>query len=500
MAFNGCYFSFDGIPCTEYGLMLYDIGTKSSDTTTDLSVNTEIVEDRIARRYTPLHYGTITNEPLEFTMTFGADINAIDKGEYLDRWDLETIARWLTAHNKYKWLEITQPDMEMFRYKCFITDLKHIDVANLPWAFSCKVICDSPFAYQYPEVFRYVVNGTTEVELLNKSSYRGFYKPKMVLFLPRGGSVDVSLLETALTHGYDDKLLRDIDHYPLFVLDHGGGYNYFSLKESTTNIRKTIYASLQEQSMSLVFSAGMALVETMGLEEHNMTLSVSGDITRIMTLTTPNLSAKLKNQIKANMTNLCELIMNATGVHWLDGYLHEYDDRLLSDMYVTYPNMSLVSMCDKVYMKFSFEPEGHNMSLDGSAPDFVTTSIIKDAVRSVMQLDSGTSFEYEVVIGCNPMDTSLNSSEVSLNVIAYMYPEAIETSFSNRTVRDIHTKSALAVTSQSRLNTSVTEEIEMYYGLGHFDRNYLYYWDTYTIEDMSAEITVRSQGGSVDNN
>lgn len=191
MAFYGCYFSFNGIPCTEYGLMMYDFGTKS-DSSGALSVDTEIVEDRIARRYTPLHYGTITNEPLEFTMTFGADTNAIDKSEYLDRWDMDAIANWLTAHDKYKWLEITQPDMELFRYKCFITDLKYTEVGKLPWGFTCKVICDSPFAYQYPETYRYVVNGITEIDILNKSSYRGYYKPNLTITLSKGGTFSIT--------------------------------------------------------------------------------------------------------------------------------------------------------------------------------------------------------------------------------------------------------------------------------------------------------------------
>ena len=190
MAFYGCYFSFDGIPCTEYGLMMYDFGSKS-DTSNTLSTNIEIVEDRIARKYTPLHYGTISNKPLEFTMTFGADTSAIEKGEYLDRWDLNAIANWLTSHDKYKWLEITQPDMEMFRYKCFITDLKHTDVGNLPWGFTCKVICDSPFAYQYPELYKYSVNGTMEIDILNKSSYRGYYKPYVSIALNKGGTFSI---------------------------------------------------------------------------------------------------------------------------------------------------------------------------------------------------------------------------------------------------------------------------------------------------------------------
>ena len=192
MAFYGCYFSFDGIPCTEYGLMMYEFGSGSAETNTTLATNIEIVEDRIARRYTPLHYGTISNEPLEFTMTFGADISDLDRNSYIDRWDMDAIANWLTAHNTYKWLEIMQPDMEMFRYKCFITDLKHTDVGNLPWGFTCKVICDSPFAYRYPEVYKYIINGNAEIDLMNHSAYRGYYKPPISIYLSRGGTFSIT--------------------------------------------------------------------------------------------------------------------------------------------------------------------------------------------------------------------------------------------------------------------------------------------------------------------
>ena len=53
MAFYGCEFSFNGISCTEYGLMMYDFGTKS-DTSNTLSVNSEIVEDRIRKTIYPV--------------------------------------------------------------------------------------------------------------------------------------------------------------------------------------------------------------------------------------------------------------------------------------------------------------------------------------------------------------------------------------------------------------------------------------------------------------
>lgn len=197
MAFYGYEFIFDGVSCAEYGLMMYDFGTKP-DTSNTLVVNSEIVEDRIPKKYAPLHYGTITNKPLEFTMTFGINVSSAEKKAYLDRHDLKVVAEWLTSHDTYKWLEIAQPDMEMFRYKCFIKDLKYIDVGSLPRGFSCKVICDSPFAYLYPEVYEYEVEVNEEneykmeIDIFNKSSYHGYYKPEITLSLEEGGTFKIT--------------------------------------------------------------------------------------------------------------------------------------------------------------------------------------------------------------------------------------------------------------------------------------------------------------------
>lgn len=187
MSFYGCHFSFDGTPCTEYGLMLYDFGTSGSENGT-LASGIEIVEDRIARRSTPLHYGTVMNKPLEFNMTFGADLDAIDRGVYLDRWDLDAITNWLIGHNTYKWLEITQPDMETVRYRCIITNLQYTSVGKYPWALNCTVQCDSPFAYLFPETHTYVINGHSEFKFLNKSTCRRYYKPKLII-RPAGGGM-----------------------------------------------------------------------------------------------------------------------------------------------------------------------------------------------------------------------------------------------------------------------------------------------------------------------
>lgn len=177
MAFWGNEFIFDGIPCSEFGLMVYHFGSNGQD---DVNFqNGDIIEDRIPSRYDALTYGLVQNQSLEYTLVFGANMESLDKNSSLDRYDVEAIAAWLTGHSVRKWLVISQTDMESFRYKCMISELRLITYGDMPWAFSCKVSCDSPFAYTMPEEFTYSVNGESQVRLFNRSSYNGFYRPKM---------------------------------------------------------------------------------------------------------------------------------------------------------------------------------------------------------------------------------------------------------------------------------------------------------------------------------
>lgn len=188
MPFYGCQFSFDGIPCFEHGLMIYDFS--STNEGGRFSSPVSISEDRTARRYTPLFYGVTQNAPLTFSLTFGADINAMDKKEHLDRWEMDVIASWLTGHDEYKYLEITQPDMESVRYRCIISGLTYTTYGNLPWAFKCDVTCDSPFAYLYPEKMCLTVTDNT-VKKLNSRASCQYYYPKLKLSIMSGDSFSI---------------------------------------------------------------------------------------------------------------------------------------------------------------------------------------------------------------------------------------------------------------------------------------------------------------------
>lgn len=190
MAFYGCEFVFDDISSSEYGLMIYDFG---SNTQGDAIIPTGAVqEDRLASRYDSFMYGITQNESLQYTLIFGANMESIDANDHIDRYEIEAISAWLTSSNSRKWLTIIQDDMDVFRYKCVISELKVVTHGNMPWAFSCKVICDSPFAYMPVEEYQYSVNDSLEATIVNRSTYNGFYKPLINLTITSGDGFSIT--------------------------------------------------------------------------------------------------------------------------------------------------------------------------------------------------------------------------------------------------------------------------------------------------------------------
>ena len=192
MAFWGNEFIFDGISCSDFGLMVYHFGSEGQD---DISYsNNGIVEESISGRYDTLFYGTEQNKPLEFKLVFGANMEAVDKNKPLDRYETEAVAAWLTGHGSRKWLSIVQDDMSYFRYKCVISDLKLITYGDMPWAFSCKVRCDSPFGYTLPEETVFDCNGQADIKFFNRSSYNGYYFPKIEISVLGGNDISIQNL------------------------------------------------------------------------------------------------------------------------------------------------------------------------------------------------------------------------------------------------------------------------------------------------------------------
>lgn len=190
MAFWGNSFVFNDIPCDDYDLMLYDVGS-TTQSSGNFASGVSVIEETLPSRYKPHFYGVKFDKKLEFTIVFGVNQKRLDSEKYLDRYELETIAFWLTGHDKYMWLEVEQEDLEYVRYRCIISNLEIVEHGNIPWALKATVICDSPYAYLYPQVFEYNISGTQTVDFYNESSHNGYFMPQLEIETSAGGNFTI---------------------------------------------------------------------------------------------------------------------------------------------------------------------------------------------------------------------------------------------------------------------------------------------------------------------
>lgn len=215
---NSTSFIFDDVPSEDYGLQIYFFEDQDQDL--DFGTKSDIVETRIPKRLTPIHYGVNLNSSMSFPLTFGS----LDP---LDDYDVDSIIGWLTGHQEYKYLEFVDKD-HLVRYKCIINNLKVVHVRGLPFAFKCDVECDSQFSYEPPQIYNYSVDGEKEIDFLNRSSNNGYIYPKVELKLAN----DCTLLS----------IINESDNDREFLFN-----NIIKKEVSTTTEEKNLDTTISEQ-------------------------------------------------------------------------------------------------------------------------------------------------------------------------------------------------------------------------------------------------------------
>lgn len=190
MGFIAKRFSYNRVPCEEFGLRIFDIDGNDNEATPFASAG-ELQTDVIPSKGRVFLYGRTYENPLEFNLVFGLDPLMLKMHEHLDRYEMDAIANWLTGSNQYQWLEIEQPDLEVIRYRCVFSELEPIQLSWLPWAFTAKVTCDSPYGYMFPQNFHYPCNGTTSIGLISRSTINRLYYPKMKIQLNGSNTISI---------------------------------------------------------------------------------------------------------------------------------------------------------------------------------------------------------------------------------------------------------------------------------------------------------------------
>jgi len=190
MAFFGKEFIFDGVPSSKYNLYInspnggdFEILPASSDV--------EIFTQRVYRRPRVYYYGTSQSPVLEFDLE-------VTSPEEITSVMSQSIQSWLFGKQEYAKLQIIQNDMQTIYFNCFLTSPQVIKSGRMIHGFSSKVICDSPFAWEFPKTFTRTYSDPIVSEIYSFYNYSDdseYMYPNMIITMNATGG-DISIINS----------------------------------------------------------------------------------------------------------------------------------------------------------------------------------------------------------------------------------------------------------------------------------------------------------------
>lgn len=144
MAFSGNQFIFDSIPSSVYGL--YICSPDGGSVRVPGSNDVEPVMQEVYGRPVPYIFGVRQTPVIQFDVSFFAmrEITADESN---------AIQSWLFGQQKFKKLQIVQPDMESMYFNCLLKNPQVRREGNLIVGYDATVFCDAPWGWGFEKTF-----------------------------------------------------------------------------------------------------------------------------------------------------------------------------------------------------------------------------------------------------------------------------------------------------------------------------------------------------------
>lgn len=189
MAFYGANFIYDNIISSEYGLTITSTSSGEEESTDGAGV--KLYTQEIYRRPRSYLLG-VQQSP---SLTFSVELNV---SQELSAEEDSVISNWLFGSMNYKKLQILQPDMTYVYYNAIFDSKQTYRVGNIIRGYTANVVCDSPFAWEFPksEVHDYGLNTywvQDNIIINNKSDNADYTYPKVIFKMNAFGG-DISIV------------------------------------------------------------------------------------------------------------------------------------------------------------------------------------------------------------------------------------------------------------------------------------------------------------------
>jgi len=182
MSFWGRNFSYGTFNSENYNIFISS--PNGGDISTNGSSDVSLYTQEIFRRPTPYFYGVTQNKVLEFDVSFRTPYE-------LDAQDYEAIAAKLFGQQTYQKLQIDQYDIQDIYFNCFFKSPKMDKVGNIVRGITATVVCDSPWAWKFPQTTAYTfpipITSIDNRTFINLSDNAFFTLPKVTFTMDRFG-------------------------------------------------------------------------------------------------------------------------------------------------------------------------------------------------------------------------------------------------------------------------------------------------------------------------
>lgn len=188
MSFHAKNFLYDSIISSDYGLTITSMESNTND-----GAAVELYTQQIYRRPKAYLYGVQQTPALSIPVRINVQDN-------ISANEASKIAGWLFGRMNYKKLQILQPDMQYVYYNCILPKYEIERYGNLIRGFYSTIVCDSPFAWEFPttKTFTYpsgyLINDTLKI---NNDSANDDYMYPTITFTMNSFGGNLSIINTS---------------------------------------------------------------------------------------------------------------------------------------------------------------------------------------------------------------------------------------------------------------------------------------------------------------
>ena len=187
MSFYARNFIYDSIISSEYGLTISS-DNDSSVSGADVELHTQSIYRRPKAYLLGVQQTPVLSMPIYITVPLS-----------LSSTESSVISRWLFGRTSYKRLQIIQYDMQYVYYNCIFTSPQIERVGNVIRGYRSKIVCDSPFAWEFPKTITYSYDGNTAYDdiCINNTSDNDDYTYPEISFSINAYGGGLSIINTS---------------------------------------------------------------------------------------------------------------------------------------------------------------------------------------------------------------------------------------------------------------------------------------------------------------